>query len=198
MALRRLFPLILALAVSLQALPVRGETPAAPAWGLRDLMRSLSAVPSATAHFVEHRYLHVLKKPLVVSGTLAYTAPGRLQKDTLAPKPEHVVIDGDTLTVEREGKTETLQLADYPQIGALIEGIRGTLAGDLATLDRVYTVHLDGSAEAWQLRLEPRDPKTQAIVQAIVISGSRARIERIDTQESEGDRSEMTIIADAP
>lgn len=155
-------------------------------------------MPSANARFVEHRYLHVLKKPLAVSGTLAYTAPGRLVKDTLDPKPEHVVIDGDALTVERDNKTETLQLADYPQIGAFIEGIRATLAGDLAALDRVYTVRLDGGAEAWQLRLEPRDPKMQAIVQAIVISGSRARIERIDTQESDGDRSEMTIIADAP
>jgi hypothetical protein len=37
----------------------------------------------------------------------------------------------------------------------------------------------------------------QAIVAAIRISGSNARIERIDTQESDGDRSEMTIIEDA-
>lgn len=180
-------------------MPVHGEPAATPeSWGLQELMLRLSAVQNATAHFVEHKFLHMLKKPLVASGTLVYMAPGRLQKDTLQPRPEHLLVDGDTLSIEREGKTEMLQLADYPQIGAFIEGIRATLAGDLRALDRFYTVRLDGSSEAWQLLLQPRDAKMQEIVHAILISGSNARVERIDTQEGDGDRSEMTIIADAP
>ena len=161
-------------------------------------MLRLGAVQNASAHFVEHRFLHMLKKPLVASGTLVYAAPGHLQKDTLQPRPEHLVIDSDTITIEHEGKTETMQLADYPQIGAFIEGIRATLAGDLAALDRIYNVRLDGTSEAWQLLLQPRDAKMQELVHAIVISGSEARVERIDTQEGDGDRSEMTIIGDAP
>lgn len=160
-------------------------------------MRELGTVQKETAHFVEHRYLHLLKKPLVSSGTLVYAAPGRLQKDTEQPKPEHLVVDGDTIAIERDGKMETLQLADYPQIGAFIEGIRATLAGDLAALERFYTVAVNGTGEAWELVLQPRDAKMQAMVAAIRISGSNARIERIDTQESDGDRSEMTIIEDA-
>ena len=178
---------------------VLGEPVAAPErWDLHELMLRLGGVQSATAHFVEHKFLHMLKKPIVASGTLTYAAPGRLVKDTLQPRPEHLLVDGDTLSIEREGKTETLQLADYPQIGAFIEGIRATLAGDLPALDRLYTVRLDGSSEAWQLLLRPRDAKMQEIVHAILISGSKARVERVDTQESDGDRSEMTIIEDAP
>lgn len=199
MALRGLLPLFLLIAVWQQAPPALGE-PAAPleSWDLQQLMRRLSAVQNTTAHFVEHKYLHILKKPLVASGTLVYLAPGHLQKDTLEPRPEHLVVDSETLSIERDGKTQTLPLADYPQIGAFIEGIRATLAGDLAALDRVYTVRLDGSSEAWQLLLQPRDAKMQELVHAIRISGSNARVERIDTQEGDGDRSEMTIIADTP
>jgi hypothetical protein len=197
--LRGLFLLILLIAVGPQATPALGE-PAAPSesWGLHELMLRLGAVQTATAHFVEHKYLHMLKKPLVASGTLVYMAPGHLQKDTLQPRPEHLLIDGDSLLIERDGKTQTLQLADYPQIGAFIEGIRATLAGDLAALDRIYAVRLEGSSEAWQLVLQPRDAKMQEIVHQILISGSEARVERIDTQEADGDRSEMTIIGDAP
>src|SRR5579864_5215908 len=136
---------------------------ASESWGLDALMRGLGTVQSATAHFVEHRYLHLLKKPLSSSGTLVYAAPGRLQKDTEEPKPEHLVVDGDTIAIERDGKTETLQLADYPQIGAFIEGIRATLAGDRAALERFYTVSVNGTGEAWELLLRPRDPKMQAI-----------------------------------
>ena len=170
--------------------------PGSENWGVKALMHELGAVQHATAHFVEHRYLHLLKKPLVSSGTLVYAAPGRLQKDTEQPRPEHLVVDGDAISIERDGKTETLKLTDFPQIGAFIEGIRATLAGDLAALDRLYTVSVNGSSEAWELVLQPRDAKMQEIVAAIHITGSRARIERIDTQERDGDRSEMTMIGD--
>ena len=120
MALRGLLPLILSIALWQQANSALGEPAPVESWSLQQLMLRLGAVHNATAHFVEHKYLHMLKKPLVASGTLAYVAPGRLQKDTLEPRPEHLVVDSDTLSIERDGKTQTLPLADYPQIGAFI------------------------------------------------------------------------------
>ena len=52
---------------------------AAP-WGLPELMAELHAVSSVRAKFVEKKYLHALSAPLELSGTLAYEAPDRLEK----------------------------------------------------------------------------------------------------------------------
>jgi outer membrane lipoprotein-sorting protein len=196
MSLRRvaMLPLILAVAFTLHV-PAAGAQGAAP-FDLAHLMARFATVKSASAQFVERRYLHFLKAPLIAKGVLIFTAPNRLEKKTLEPAAENMVIDGDTLTVQREGQTQTLSLSAYPQIGAFIEGIRATLTGDAASLQRIYQADLQGNANGWLLQLQPRDPAMQAVVRSISISGSGSVIDRIQTIEHDGDRTDLRITED--
>jgi len=161
-------------------------------------MGRLRAVRVSSARFAERRYLQMLKDPLEDSGTLLYRAPDRLEKDTIEPKTERLVVEGGTVTMEHEGKTETLRLDDYPQLAAIIESIRATLAGDLPALQRIYAMRLDGTEADWQLVLQPLDAKLRETVQAIRISGNDVHIKRIETLEGDGDRTDMTITEAAP
>jgi Outer membrane lipoprotein carrier protein LolA-like len=167
-------------------------------WGLPQLMAELGAVKSSSAHFVEHKYLHMLTEPIEDSGTLFYRAPDQLRKDTLTPQIEHLIVDRDRLTIEGQDKTQTLRLDQYPQVWAIIEAIRATLAGDREGLERYYIVRFSGDAKAWQMSLVPRDPKIERIVRSIGVSGSGAHIEHVSTEEADGDRSEMSIAEDSP
>ncbi|MGH7035007.1 MAG: LolA-related protein [Stellaceae bacterium] len=189
--------LTLAIAAGAPAAALRAE-PAATQWDLAQLMRELASVKTASAHFVERRYLHLLKEPLVDSGTLTYRAPDQLSKITLEPQTERLIVDGDLLTIDREGKSRTLRLEDYPEIWAIIESIRGTLAGDRAALEKYYVLKLEGSAASWTLSLVPRDPKIEQLVRSILIFGEGRAIRHILTLEQEGDRSDMTITEDSP
>ena len=167
-------------------------------WDLPRLMAGLQQVRAANAHFVERRYFSMLTQPIETSGTLAYVAPDKLRKQTLAPKPELLVVDGSNLTIEPgpEGKGRILSLEDYPQIGALVESIRATLAGDLTTLLRYFDVTLKGGPADWQLRLEPKGRRLRDFIRSIRIGGSRFEIRSVETAEGDGDRSEMSIVAD--
>ena len=50
------------------------------------------------------------------SGTLIFNAPDRLQKQTLAPAPSRLTVDGDHLTVvQPDGKTSDLSLSQFPR-----------------------------------------------------------------------------------
>ena len=189
---RTLCATILAVTLAAAAGPPTVADAAAP-FGLPQLMARFGTIRTAQAQFTERRYLHMLKGPTEDSGTLAYTAPDRLEKDTLHPTQQRMIVAGDTLTVEELGKTQRLALADYPQIGGFIEGIRATLAGDLGTLQRIYRTDLSGTMDAWVLRLEPRDPSMLAIVRSISISGGGTRIRDIKTMEHDGDHIDMTI-----
>jgi hypothetical protein len=171
---------------------------AAAPWGIARLMLTLSQVKAASGQFVERKTLHMLSQPLVASGRLIYLAPDQVQKITVLPKRELLAISGDRLTIEGgpDDRARSLSLTDFPEIGAFVEGIRATLAGDQAALDRFYTLRLEGNAEDWQLLLKPKAAKLKDIVSWIRIAGSGNRIRAVETQESDGDRSEMSIVED--
>lgn len=162
---------------------------------INELMKSFSQIKSSQANFVEKKYLRILNKPLEFSGTLAYTAPSHLEKRTLLPKPESLILDQDQVTVENKAKNlkRTFGLQDYPVIGAFVESIRSTLAGDVATLKRYYTLKLTGTNNEWKLLLQPVTENMKAVINEIRINGTRNKISTIEIIEAEGDRSVMTI-----
>jgi outer membrane lipoprotein-sorting protein len=159
-------------------------------------MADLRSVRSASGHFVERKFEHLLNQPLQTSGTLMFAAPDRLQEQTLAPTPSRLLVEGDHLTVEQGGKIQVLSLSQVPELGALVAGIRATLAGDQGTLTRYYTATLTGSAANWSLLLEPKDARLRELLTMIRIVGEGNTIRGIETVERDGDRTEMTITPD--
>jgi Outer membrane lipoprotein carrier protein LolA-like len=168
--------------------------PADDAWTLPQLMEALAAVTEVDATFFELKELAVLETPLESSGILRYRAPDDMKKEVLYPEPMRYTITRDQLVIEQPGgKRETIPLDRYPLLRVLSESMRATLAGDQQTLERLYRVSMSGDVGDWTLRLEPIDPDIARHVIAIVISGSSNQVLLVETLESRGDRSVMTI-----
>lgn len=186
---------MLLIAAGIQILPAVAAEKVAAEWGLDQLMHELGRVRSARGKFTERKYLAILNAPLEFSGTLIYIAPKRLEKHTLLPRPESLILEHDKLTIENKERSQrrTLVLQDYPVVWAFVESIRSTLAGDLQTLNRFYRVGLEGGESQWRLVLMPSEPKMREMVSEIRLSGSGNRIATIEVLETEGDRSIMTI-----
>jgi outer membrane lipoprotein-sorting protein len=185
------------LALSLVALIASGSATAAE-WNAARLMQDLARQRGGKVAFSEKKYIALLDRPVESAGELIYQPPARLEKRTLKPKVESLVLDRDVLVVERGKQKYTLQLQQYPEITAIVGTIRNTLAGDLAALEKQYRVDLQGSPERWSLTLLPSDPRIAAIVQKIVISGTRDELREIEMLQGDGDRSVMQIRRDAP
>jgi len=162
-------------------------------WDIDQLMQSLAQTRSGHARFVEKKFIAMLDKPVESSGELFYSAPDRLEKRTLKPKPETMILDQGTLLIERGRQKHRLQLQDYPELAAFIDSIRGTLAGDRKALERNYRLSLEGSAEQWNLQLLPLDEKMQAVVKRIRITGVRDTLRSIEITQADGDSSLMLI-----
>ena len=157
------------------------------------LMTGLAKHPQGAATFTEKKFISILEQPVESSGELLFIAPARLEKRTLKPKPETLVLDGDILTVERGRRKHVLQLWDYPEVAAMIESIRATLAGDRPALQRAYHLALDGSAERWTLVLTPLDPKVGAVIARIRVAGVKEVVRSVEILQADGDRSLMRI-----
>ena len=173
-------------------------------WGLGGAGTDLDAVMGLLAmrqhgrvEFIEQQFLAVLDHPVESSGELRYDAPDHLEKRTLLPRPEKLVLAGGELTVERGGRRHVLDMHRYPQIQPFVESIRATLAGDRRALEQLFHVELTGSVERWSLVLVPLDRQLAKTVKQVQIDGSRDQLLRIEIRQADGDRSLMTLRAAA-
>ena len=162
-------------------------------FNVASLFESLAKQQPGRAAFTEKKFISLLDRPVESSGELVFTPPDRIEKKTLLPKPESVVVDRDSVTLERAGKRHTLRLRENPAVAVLVESIRGTLAGDLAALTRTYSVALDGAAPRWRLVLRPLDPALGTLVERVEITGAQVRVASVEIFQADGDRSVMTL-----
>jgi hypothetical protein len=173
-------------------------TAAAAATGDLDAVMSLLATRRhGRVEFVEQQFLAVLDHPVESSGELRYDAPDRLEKRTLLPRPEDLVLAGGVLTMERGGRSRVLDLHRYPQIQPFVESIRATLAGDRGALEKIFRVDFAGDVQRWSLTLVPRDSQLMRAVKQVQIDGSRDQLLRVEIRQADGDRSLMTLRAPA-
>ncbi|MBN3845078.1 MULTISPECIES: outer membrane lipoprotein carrier protein LolA [Burkholderia] len=181
-----------AAAIALAAAPAQAAD-TGPAWSLDRLMSTLAQHKSGRATFTETKYLSIATQPVESSGELVFVAPDHLEKHTLSPKPEHLVVDGDMLTVERNNRKYTLALARYPELGAFIDSIRATLAGNRFALEQVYKVALAGRGDDWTLTLTPLDSRMLKVVSTITLDGTRDVLRSVAIRQADGDRSVMRL-----
>ena len=171
------------------------------------------------ASFVEIKTSALFAAPMQARGTLIFRPPDVLEKRTIAPEPERLRIEAGQLSIEGapirgQAQRRVLRLSDVPLLAPLVEGLRATLAGDLAALQTHYEVSLRhelgqpprspkeaslrllrawAAGDAWVLHLVPRDPALRATVQYLRIVGSGSEIGLIEIVEVGGDRSEMWL-----
>lgn len=157
-------------------------------------MRRLAGYQERRATFQEVKYFAALDRPLRSEGRLYFRRPGHLEKITTAPRPESLVVDGETLTLTEPGAAPVvLRLADRPELEALVDAVRAPLAGDLALMRRYYAVSAEGSLQAWRITLQPDDPGRRHLVRRILIDGNGGDIAMIRVEQANGDTDIMQV-----
>lgn len=180
----------------LAALTLAAATPAWAAFDLATLAGLLAQKKSGEVRFTEERFVSGIDGPLRASGTLSFTAPDRFARHTLEPRPESMLVDGNTVTLKRGGRSKQMAVDAVPELTALIEAVRGTLNGNLGTLQKHFNTRVEGTAALWTLTLTPRDDRLARQVRELKIAGQGGDLRSIELWLSGGDRSLMSI--DAP
>jgi hypothetical protein len=149
--------------------------------------------PASTA-YTEVRFVHLLRKPLVLHGQLDYNGPGRLGKLVEAPYREATTIADGAVEVTREGRPpKHFDLERAPELKALLTGFSALLGGDAATLEQFYTMELVENAANWNLTLRPRVPESNSHLRALVVAGAGNEPRCFSLQQADGDSSTMLL-----
>jgi hypothetical protein len=173
-------------------------SPPPSAGAVDSLMQMLARVQESRATFTEVKAISGLTHPLRGSGRLFYRRPSHLEKVTLEPRAEQLVVDGNRLALaEGQAAPRVIDLDGEPLIRALVDAIRGTLSGDLAALRRSYGVGMEGAFAAWRLTLIPTDPTVAQLVLRTTIEGTGTSLRAVQTTLINGDDMRMTITPSA-
>jgi hypothetical protein len=183
-----------------QPSPQAEQAAESPGWNVEQLIGSLAKNRQAEVRFEETAFSNLLTQSLKTRGILRFTPPAGLEKHITAPHDERYLVEGDTVLFESKtkGTKRTFSLHDYPALRAFIEAFRSTLANDLITLKRFYSVTLQGEPRRWILILQPLDTAAQELVTSIRFSGEREQVNSIEILAPDGDRSVMVITTGAP
>jgi hypothetical protein len=170
------------------------QVPAAtPDHQLDAVLAQLAMRQHGHVEFIEQHFLAVLDHPIESSGDMRYDAPDRLEKRTLSPHRETLLLAGGILTVDKGKTHRVVDLHAYPQVQPFVESIRATLAGDRAALERLFTLEFVGSLPKWSLTLLPKDPKVKRTVAQVRIDGAQDQLSKVEIRQPDGDRSVLTL-----
>ena len=164
-----------------------------PADTIAELLSGFAQHPHEHARFVEQTYSRVLKHPSETTGELYFDAPDRLEKRTLTPVTEDLLVEGENVTVSRGARRRSFRISDIPPLRPLLEGLRATLAGDLAGLRAHFAVSSAATDSGWLLTLRPLPDELQPLYQRIQIRGRDGRVQSLEIERDAGERSMMTI-----
>lgn len=185
---------ILAGPVHAQALaPLKGQ---AAEDLLAQVLPALARQPLVSVPFVERRISALQTMPLESRGTLSYSPGENIEKITTSPIRESVVISADSVSV-RSGNAapNVIRFDASPNLAAYAGALRAVLAGDGRALRRTFEIRMSGTGNRWEMLLVPLDATLKRGVARIVVAGDKGRLRLIETTETSGDVSELTLIA---
>lgn len=178
----------------LAATPLRAADPDLDAL----LARLVRPAPDATS-FVEVRYSSLLDEPIVVSGVLEHRTDGALVRRVESPDQEVTELQGENVTVTREGGTpRRFSLDRAPELRGMLASFGALLTGDRNLLEQYFNVELNESAARWEITLTPRDKKLKQRLSSIVVNGAMDRPRCFTLKEPDGDGSLMALGVSRP
>lgn len=167
-------------------------------WTLPRLMSALAATQGdprfSELNYRETKYLAALDTPLMTEGVLRSLPDDTLEMEVRSPQWAKYIITPQRFTILRRDKpAREIELQDEPRLAGFVAAFRAMRKGDLALLRQYYATELNGSENAWQLRLRPLDEDLAGHISYLYLQGNEGVIEEIVTIQSDGDRSTMQL-----
>jgi len=158
-------------------------------------MNERAAVLDGRAAFHETRTLQAMRRPVEISGELIYRAPDYLRKTVFQPEFEEMEVVGQRLYLGDLESRRRFHVDQHPALAGMVAAIRGTLSGDLISLEEHFEHSFSGERGSWRLGLTPRSFDVAEYIEKVTIEGEGSRLLRVETRYASGDLSLMRMQA---
>ena len=164
-------------------------TPAETQALMKNLQEHRAKFPSLSADFVEERTTHLLTKPLISEGTIAFQVPNKFRREVTGNSPSLTVSNGQKLWIYYPNFKEA-ELYTLGQKAFFDDSIAALTAGlNFQRVDQFYTFKAAREDHGYRLALTPRGPGLRRMVKELTVwVDDDFKIERSETFLPKGDR----------
>jgi len=142
-------------------------------------LTAFSAQKTSQAKFIETWSADYLDEPLITKGKLLYKATGLLEKTIKSPEFMVQKIEGNQLSITRNGEVNYMQLTDEPVLAAGIYALRDVLEGNKNNLQKHFKLDYSEQKNDWILVLKPKNEQIAQKIKSIILRGKFALIKQI-------------------
>ena len=144
-------------------------TPAEAAAFLKQLQEMRDKQPAARADFREEKVTHLLTKPLISEGSVAFEAPNKFRREVKGNNSSLSVSDGKVMWVYYPNFKE----AEHYSIGqrSFFDDAMAALTAGLnfEHIEEFYNFHASREATGYQLQLSPKRPDLKRLLDHMII-----------------------------
>jgi len=164
-------------------------TPAETQALMKNLQEHRAKFPSLSADFVEERTTHLLTKPLLSEGNIAFQVPNKFRREVTGNSPSLTVSNGQKLWIYYPNFKEA-ELYTLGQKAFFDDSIAALTAGlNFQRVEQFYTVKAAHEDHGYRLDLTPRGPGLRRMVKELTVwVDDEFKIDRSETILPKGDR----------
>ena len=156
---------------------------------LKNLQERRAKFPSLSADFVEERNTHLLTKPLLSEGNIAFQVPNKFRREVTGNSPSLTVSNGQKLRIYYPNFKEA-ELYTLGQKAFFDDSIAALTAGlNFQRLEQFYTCKAFKESSGYRLVLTPRGSGLKRMVKELTVwVDDEYKIDRSETILPKGDR----------
>ncbi len=136
---------------------------------LAKLQEHRAKFPSLTAEFTEEKTTHLLNKPLVSQGTLAFLAPNRFKRELRGNNPSTMISNGQRLWIYYP-KFNAAELYTLGQRAFFDDAIEALTAGlNFQHVSEFYRASASHETDGYRLTLVPKSGGVKRILKDLTV-----------------------------
>jgi hypothetical protein len=151
----------------------------------------LVSPPILYGKFTQEKTIVGLKKPLISHGDFLVVRDKGVVWRTQKPFASAVSVTRKGIwSLNPTGQAIKRAPIHQGNLGVAMDMIQKVLAGDPASLSRIFSVAETGDAQKWAMDLKPLDPVVAKVINSIHLQGGK-QVDQVDYLEANGDRTRI-------
>ncbi|MCB5188042.1 outer membrane lipoprotein carrier protein LolA [Methylobacillus caricis] len=145
------------------------------------------------ADFSQAKQMAALKRPLLTHGKLVYSSRhGVLWQIERPYRVSYLLGETKIIEISADGSRKERGVRDIPGLAQVGRVFRAMLGADTNALQAHFDATVTGSAQQWNIVLQPKQAQVQQFLKQLQLSGGQF-VEQIDIAETSGDLTNITF-----